>query len=320
MKDRYGEDQSVEIAVSVIIVNWNTKELIQNCLDSVYRTMGNIAFEIIVVDNASSDGSLSLLEKKYPQVIKISNQKNKGFAAANNQAFAIMKGKYALLLNTDALLTPNAVNKLWTFCEQHQEAAIVCGQLLHTDGSKQNSVAAFPSLLTLAINTSLLEYLFPRRFPSKRYEHKEPLEVDSAIGACMLIRKKALDEIGFFDERYFFYFEETDLAYAFHSKGWSVYHVPDAFIYHLQGQSIGHNVGSRIEFYRSRYQFLRKWHGRKYFYSAAAIIFLRLLVNWLFSCAANVLSFGLVEKLRQKLIVYSQLIFWHLKSCIIRYG
>jgi GT2 family glycosyltransferase len=169
MKDRYGEDQSVEIAVSVIIVNWDTKKLIQNCLDSVYRTMGNIAFEIIVVDNASSDGSLSLLEKKYPQVIKISNQKNKGFAAANNQAFAIMKGKYALLLNTDALLTPNAVNKLWTFCEQHQEAAIVCGQLLHADGSKQNSVAAFPSLLTLAINASLLEYLFPRRFPSKRY-------------------------------------------------------------------------------------------------------------------------------------------------------
>ncbi len=320
MKDLDGEDQSVEISVSIIIINWNTKDILQNCLDSIYQTIDNLSCEIIVVDNASSDGSKEMLQERYPQVSKIYNKVNRGFGAANNQAFAIMKGKYALLLNTDAILTPGAINKLWTFCEQHQEAAIVCGQLLHADGSKQNSVATFPSLLTLSINSSLLEYLFPMRFPSKRYEHKEPLKVDSAIGACMLIRKKALDEVGFFDERYFFFFEETDLAYAFHSKGWSVYHVPDAFIYHLQGQSIGQNIGSRIEFYRSRYQFLRKWHSREYFYSAVAIIFFRLLVNWLFSFAANILTLGLVKKLRQKLIVYSQLFFWHLKSCFIRYG
>ncbi len=320
MNDCASKDHPAKIDISAIIVNRNTKELIQNCLNSVYRTMGNVAFEIIVIDNASSDGSLAILERKYPQVVKISNQENKGFGVANNQGFAVMKGKYALLLNTDAILTPNAVHKLWTFCEQHQEAAIVCGQLLNVDGSKQNSVAAFPTLLTLATNTSLLEFLFPKSFPSKRYEHKEPINVDSAIGACMLIRKKALDEVGFFDERYFFYFEETDLAYALHCKGWSVYYVPDAYIYHLQGQSIGHNVGSRIEFYRSRYQFLRKWHSREYFYPAATIIFIRLSVNWLFSCAVNILTFGLVEKLRQKLIVYSGLIFWHLKSCTIRHG
>lgn len=320
MKDRYGEDQSVEIAVSVIIVDWNTKDILQNCLDSIYQTIDNLSCEIIVVDNASSDGSTEMLQERYPQVIKFYNKVNRGFGAANNQAFAIMKGKYALLLNTDAILTPGAINKLYSFANTHPQAAIVCGQLLNADGSKQNSVAAFPSLPSLLINTSLLEYIFPQWYPSKRYEHTFPIEVDSAIGACMMIRKKALDEAGFFDERYFFFFEETDLAYAFHSKGWSVYHVPDAFIYHLQGQSIGHNVGSRIEFYRSRYQFLRKWHSRKYFYSAAAIIFFRLSVNWLFSCAANILTFGLVEKLRQKLIVYSQLIFWHLKSCIIRHG
>jgi GT2 family glycosyltransferase len=320
MKDRYGEDQSVEIAVSVIIVNWNTKDILQNCLDSIYQTIDNLSCEIIVVDNASSDGSTEMLQERYPQVIKIYNKVNRGFGAANNQAFAIMKGKYALLLNTDAILAPGAINELYSFAKTHPHTAIVCGQLLNADGSKQNSVAAFPSLASLLINVSLLEYIFPQWFPSKRYEHKEPIEVDSAVGACMMINKKALDEVGYFDERYFFFFEETDLAYAIHSKGWSVYHVPDAFIYHLQGQSIGHNVGSRIEFYRSRYQFLSKWHSRKYFYSAAAIIFFRLSVNWLFSCAVNILTFGLVEKLRQKLIVYSQLIFWHLESCIICHG
>ncbi|OGP66776.1 MAG: hypothetical protein A2031_01655 [Deltaproteobacteria bacterium RBG_19FT_COMBO_43_11] len=314
------EHKSGEIDISVIIVNWNTKELIQNCLDSVYRTMGNLAFEIIVVDNASSDGSLLLLDKKYPQVIKISNQENRGFGAANNQAFAIMKGKYALLLNTDAMLTPDAVNKLWFLAEARPRAAIICGQLLNAGGKKQNSVAAFPTLLTLAVNTSLLEYLFPKHYPSKRYKHIEPIEVDSAIGACMLIRKKALDEVGFFDERYFFFFEETDLAYAIKCAGWGIYQVPDAFIHHLQGQSIGHNIQSRIEFFRSRYQFLRKWHSPVYYYLARGIIILRLIIDWLLSFIVMAATLGLVKKLRQKLTVYSRLIFWHLKNCITHQG
>jgi len=314
MKDRYGEDQSVGTAVSVIIVNWNTKDILQNCLDSIYQTIDNLSCEIIVVDNASSDGSTEMLQERYPQVIKIYNKVNRGFGAANNQAFAIMKGKYALLLNTDAILTPGAIKKLYSFAKTHLQAAIVCGQLLNADGSKQNSVAAFPSLPSLLINTSLLEYIFPQWFPSKRYEHKKPIEVPSAIGACMMINKKALDEVGFFDERYFFFFEETDLAYAFHSKGWSVYHVPDAFIYHLQGQSIGHNVGSRLEFYRSRYQFLSKWHNRPYYYLAKGVIFLRLLVNGIFNFMSVALTLGLSKKVRNKLAIYSELIYWHFQK------
>jgi hypothetical protein len=223
-----------------------------------------------------------------------------------------MKGKYALLLNTDTVLTPEAVNKLWNFCEANDKAAIVCGQLLNADGSKQNSIASFPGLLTLAANTSLLEYLFPGRYPSKRYKHTSPIEVDSAIGACMMIRKKALDEAGAFDERYFFFFEETDLAYTMRLQGWKIYQVPDAFIYHLQGQSVGNNISSRIEFYRSRYQFFRKWHGPLYCYLAKGIIFLRLLVNGVSSFIFVILTLGLNKKLRHKLAMYSKLIYWHL--------
>jgi GT2 family glycosyltransferase len=299
--------------ISVIIVNWNTKDLLKNCLSSVYQTINNLTFEIVVVDNASTDDSMEMLERDFPQIIKICNQKNKGFGAANNQALAIMKGKYALLLNTDALLTPNAVNKLWTFCEANSHAAIVCGQLLNADGSKQNSIASFPSLLTLATNTSLLEYLFPKQFPSKRYKHYKPIEVDSAIGACMMIRKKALDETGAFDERYFFFFEETDLAYAMRHAGWKIYHVPDAYIYHLQGQSIGNNAASRIEFYRSRYQFLRKWYSHAYYCLAGGFILARLAVNCLFSSIAAIFTLGLNKKLRQKMIVYSSIIGWHIR-------
>ncbi|NTW44359.1 MAG: glycosyltransferase, partial [Anaerolineaceae bacterium] len=108
MKEPLIDRQAGEIDVSLIIVNWNTKDLLKNCLNSVYQTIHDLTFEIIVVDNASSDGSLEMLQQDFPEVIKIGNQENKGFGAANNQAFAVMKGKYALLLNTDALLTPDA--------------------------------------------------------------------------------------------------------------------------------------------------------------------------------------------------------------------
>jgi len=300
------------VDISVVIVNWNTRDLLKKCLESVYKTIHDLPFEVIVVDNNSSDGSADMLREEFPSVITLINRENRGFGAANNQAFAVMKGRYALLLNSDAMLTPQAVRKLWDFCETNKKAGIVCGQLLNADGSKQNSIAPFPSLLTLALNQSFLEVFLPQIYPSKRYGHKEPIEVDSAIGACLMARKKALDEAGFFDERYFFFFEETDLARAMRCRNWKVYQVPDAYIYHLQGQSVGHQTTSRIEFYRSRYQFLRKWHGNLYYYSAKIIILVRLLMNCLSHFILVLLTFGLHTGIREKFITYSGLIRWHI--------
>ncbi len=297
--------------ISFIIVNWNTRDLLRKCIDSIYKTVQTLTYEIIVVDNASSDGSPEMLAAGYPQVQVIANPENRGFGRANNQGFAVMKGRYALLINTDAVLVDKAVEKLWALAEATPRAAVVCGQLLNSDGSKQNSIASFPTLLSLTMNTSLLEYFFPGHYPSKRYEHKSPLEVDSAIGACMMIRKKALDEVGFFDDRYFFFFEETDLAYAMRQAAWKIYHVPDAFIYHLQGQSIGDNARSRIEFYRSRYQFLRKWHDAGYYSIARIIIFFRLLANTLLASAGVLFTLGMVRGMRKKLSVYMQILRWH---------
>ncbi len=227
--------------ISIIIVNWNTRELLRKCLDSVETTVRSLSHEIIVVDNASTDGSAAMLRERFPRVRLIENLENRGFGAANNQALRVMTGRYALLLNSDAVLTENAVSELFACMENHPEAAMACGQLLNADGSRQNSIAAFPSLLTLMTNTPLLEYLFPRRFPSKRYSHSGPVEVDSGIGACLMVRMAAMDAVGLFDERYYFFFEETDWAYQMRRAGWKVLHVPTAFIYHLQGQSIGRN-------------------------------------------------------------------------------
>ena len=297
--------------ISIIIVTWNTKDLLQKCLDSIYKTIHDITFEIIVIDNASEDDTVVMLRGKFPHITLIKNSRNLGFGAANNQGLQIMRGRYALLLNSDTVLTIHAVEELFTFMETHPEAAMACGQLLNADGSKQNSIASFPSLLTLMTNMPLLEYLFPKRYPSKRYNHKNPVEVDSGIGACLLVRKKAIDEVGMFDERYFFFFEETDWAYQMKKAGWKIFHIPTAFIYHFQGQSIGRNVRSRIEFYRSRYLFFRKWHHRAYYLLISSVIFFRLLVNWLLTTAGNILTLGFHRGIRAKWIVYSRLIFWH---------
>ena len=300
--------------VTIVIVNWNTKDLLRDCLNSIYKTVTDIEFEIIVVDNASSDDSVAMLGKEFPGIRLIKNSENRGFAVANNQAFAIMKGRYALLLNTDAVLTVNAVHHLFIFMDSHDTAAMAGGQLLNRDGSRQNSIANFPTVFTLLMNTALLEYLFPLKYPSKRYEHQNPFEVESVIGACMLVRRKAMDEVGILDERYFFFFEETDWAYQMSTAGWKIYHVPSARIYHLQGQSIGRNSRSRIEFYRSRYKFFNKWKGRCYNVVVSCVIFVRLFINWFLTSTGNILTAGMSRKLRDKGVVYFQLILWHLKG------
>lgn len=300
--------------ISVIIVNRNTKALLLECLGSVYKTVRGITFEVWLVDNASTDGSVETALKKFPNINVIRNQKNLGFGAANNQAFSKMKGRYALMLNTDTLLTEGAVKTLYDFMETHPKAGLACGQLLNTDGSKQNSIANFPTLLPLLTNEALLKFLFSNKFPSKRKTYSNPVEIDSCVGACMIARNESLRDVGYFDERYFFFLEETDLARKMAMADWKVFFIPTACIYHAQGMTVGDNAEARIMFYRSRYQFLKKWNPRSYFIFYPVII-LRLIVNSVLSLLALLFSLGLNAKIKNKLIVYLQLILWHFRGC-----
>jgi len=300
--------------ISVVIVNWNTRGLLIECLDSVFRTIGNLSFEVWVVDNASTDGSVQTARNSYPKINIIENKQNLGFAAANNLAFSKMRGRYALLLNTDAKLTEGAVKHLYDFMESTPRAGLACGQLLNPDGTKQNSIANFPCLLSLLANETVLRILLPRKFPSKRQAYEKPIEVDSCIGACMIARKKAMDEVGFFDERYFFFLEETDWAYRMKRAGWKVYFVPAAKIFHAQGKTVGKGAGSRITFYKSRYAYFKKWRPKAYpiFF---AVIFFRLLVNTALSLVGLLLTLGLKKTIRSKLKIYLELIKWHVQGC-----
>jgi len=302
------------IAISFIIVNWNTRDLLMACLASVYRTVRGPAFEIWLVDNGSSDGSVSAAKGRFPGIHVIENSANLGFAAAVNLALARMGGRYAVLLNTDATLADDAVSRLYGFMEANPLVGIACGQLLNRDGSRQNSIANFPSLLSLVSNETLLRLLFPRRFPSKRREFTGPIEVDSCIGACMMVRKEAIDQVGPLDERYFFFMEETDWAYRMKQAGWKNCFVPWARIYHAQGKSVEGRADARIMFYRSRYAFFKKWRLGPY-PLVCAVIFSRLLVNTLLSIFGIGLTLGLERNLKRRLMVYTQLIAWHLKGC-----
>ncbi len=300
--------------ISIIVVSYNTKELLLDCLASIFETVKEISFEVWVVDNNSTDGTIEAIKERYPVINIIKNTTNLGFAAANNQAFRQMKGHYALLLNTDIVLTDGAVKEFYDFMEANHKAGMACGQLLNRDGSKQNSIANFPSLLTLFCNETILRILLPKKFPSKRREYLSPLKVDSCIGACLMVRKEAMNDIGFFDERYFFFFEETDWAYRMKLGGWAIYFVPTAKIFHAQGKTIGDSINSRVMFYRSRYIFFKKWHPNSYplFYS---IVLLRLFTNTLLSFIGLLFTIGFKDSIKKKFIIYVQLIIWHLMGC-----
>lgn len=300
--------------LSIVIVNWNTKKLLLDCLASIHGTIKEISYEIFLVDNASSDGSVAAVRSAYPDVQVIENTENRGFAAANNQALRLMTGQYALLLNTDTVLTDGAIEKIHAHMVNHSDVAMACGQLLNEDGSKQNSVANFPSTLSLLVNETLLRLILPKKFPSKRQEFTSPLEVDSCIGACLMVRKEAMDAVGILDERYFFFMEETDWALAMNKAGWKSCLVPPAKIFHLQGQSAGHNVNARKMFYRSRYTYFRKWFPQSWFF-LATLVFLRLLINATLNLLGTFLTLGLSKSIRGRFMLYAQLLGWHLRRC-----
>lgn len=304
------------VDISFIIVNWNTRDILRNCLNSIYKTVKDIDYEVYVVDNNSTDGSQEAVKKDFPDVNLIENKTNTGFGHANNQAFDVMQGKYAVLLNTDAVLKENAIKDLLGFMDKHPKAGIAGVQLLNDDGSKQNSIDNFPSIETEILNKSLLRLLFPNKYLSKNRNYDKPVEVDSVIGACMMVRKEAMDEVGLFDEDYFFFLEETDWCSRMEKKGWSVYHVPEARVFHLSGYS--KKIApweSQIEYYRSLYTFFRKNRGVVSYITLRLLKPVKILINLLLNIIGNLITLFQNERLKGKMIKYHKLLIWHILLC-----
>ncbi len=234
----------IDIVVSTVIVNWNTKRLLQECLASVYETAGALDLEVILVDNASSDGSVDMVRKLYPQVRLVQNSENVGFARANNQAISLCRGHYVLLLNSDTLVQPGALQKLLQFMEAHPEAGVVGPKVLHPQGRLRTLSAGYRTEIRTAFNHFFfLSRLFPNH-PSFRGLHllvglhdKVPMRVDWISGAALLVRRRVIEQVGLLDERWFMYAEDKQWCDRIGAAGWALYHVPEAVVLHHFGAS-----------------------------------------------------------------------------------
>jgi len=236
------KNEKLNVDVSIIIVNWNTREIACDCLKSVYEQTQHMSFEVIVVDNGSSDGSVEMVKNEYPRVILIENLENVGFAAANNQGMALAKGRYILLLNSDTVILDNAISKAISFSDTHPEAAVVGCRVLNPDRTLQLSCSMFPSLLNWVLFITYLYKLFHKNkfFGRERmswWARNDIQEVEVVTGCFMLVRREAIEQVGMMDERFFMYAEEIDWCYRFRMAGWKNLFTPDAEIIHLGGVS-----------------------------------------------------------------------------------
>lgn len=302
---------------SIVIVNYNTRELLAVCLESLFSVVSGISFEVWVVDNDSSDGSADMVENSFPQVHCIRNSANLGFARANNQAMRQVAGRYLVLLNSDTIVLPLALETIISFMDKQYDVGVCGGQLLNRDGSRQNSIANIPTLATELLNKSLLRRLFPDRYPGKERCFEAPLEVESIIGACMVVSRAAIEDVGMLDERYFFFFEETDWCLSMKQAGWKVFFHPDAKIVHVQGASAKKiHIPARIEYWKSRYLFFEKHLSAFYFLFLKVGLLVRLLLSLVGQIVAAPFSAGIRSRLKLNMTLLS----WHLRGCPDSWG
>ncbi len=262
--------------LSIIIVNWNTRELLAKCLRSLYpvpngeeQRVGPLtlqdgsSYEVFVVDNASSDGSDEMVRHRFPQVHLIQNRENVGFARANNQAIPLSQGRYVLLLNSDTEVQAGALETLVAFMDARPQAGAAGPRLLNTDGSLQPSCHPMLTPGREFWRLLFLERISPRAtYPMHRWNDQSPRQVEVIKGACLLLRRTALNQVGLLDESYFMYTEEVDLCYRLALAGWECWWIPQAAVIH-HGEASSRQVAQKmyLALYRSKIQFYRKYGG-----------------------------------------------------------
>lgn len=250
--------------VAVIIVNWNTRELLARCVRSVLESISPTEVEIVVVDNASTDGSLDMLRERFPQVRRLANASNVGFGQANNLAAAACSTPYLLLLNSDAQLQAETLSRLLGLAEDRPRLAVAGAQLRNPDSSFQSSHFRFPSLWRqFLVLSGAGRWLLRPRYPSFGPQADQgPQCVDWVSGACMLVRSEAFVACGGFDRGYFMYGEEMDLCYRLRQAGWEVWYHPAAVALHEGAGSQAQVPTSReAQLYRGTVRFFRSHYG-----------------------------------------------------------
>lgn len=278
-------DPSIEL--SVVIVSYNTSDLLNNCLSSIeaWIEANHHAGEIIVVDNASSDGTSGMLQRRFPEVRLIENSRNAGFAAANNQGIRAARGQYIVLLNPDTTIIGDAFGQLADYLKANPDIGIVGPRLIYPDGTTQSSRRRFPTRLTGYLESTILQEYWPDNRVVRRYYMEDRPDdqiqpVDWLVGACLMARREAIESVGLLDQRYFMYSEEVEWCYRMKRNGWGVIYLPSATVVHHEGASSSQNVPQRqIHFDSSKVLLYRQLHGKASAWSLHVFLLTTYLVR-----------------------------------------
>lgn len=261
--------------LSTVIVNWNTREMLSQCLESIREVKIDGGHEIYVVDNASSDGSSQMVGQLFPEVRLIENKENLGFATANNQAMRLSKGEYILLLNSDTRVLSGALEGMVEFMDTHAQAGACGARLLNPDGTLQPSCSPDPTLRSEFARLFHLGGVRPDGYHiMEDWDTRLPQSVDVVLGACLLIRRSAMEEVGYLDEDFFMYSEEVDYCRRVRLAGWKIYWVPTAQVIHFGGQSTRQSAETMfLCLYQGKVMYFRKHYGRRtaFFYKGILV-------------------------------------------------
>ena len=302
--------------LSIVIVSWNTRALTLDCLASLEGVLAGAAgfAEVLVVDNASSDGTAAAIRAQFPAVRVIASARNQGFAAGCNAGVRVASGRHVLFLNSDARIDSKALHGCVDFLDKQCDVGVVGPQLRRPDGRRRNSIHNAPTLVSELVPRALLQFLFRRRFPSWRWVGDRPLDVEAVTGAAFFARAAAIAEVGPLPEDYFLFLEETDWCLRMRRAGWRVVHLPTLFAVHAAGASSKRRnpALTRIEYHRSLYHFFRVNRGMG---SMAMVFALRLLKAGFYLVASAPAALVGGERGRARLRVHRDVLEWHLRGC-----
>lgn len=248
---RQGEAEGKRFRLRIIIVSWNVEDDLRVCLRSVCAGSRQDEYEVWVIDNASSDGTVAMVREEFPQVRLVCNEENRGFAAANNQGLADADADYCLLLNPDTIVPEGGLEELLAFADAHPQAGVIGAKLVNPDGSLQYSARRFPTVRAAIFRNTAFGRWFPGAHSPQEYlmtewDHNDARIVDWISGACMLIRREALAAIGQLDEGFFWGSEDVDYCFRARSAGWQVMYAPEPVIIHAIGRSTSQAVVATI--------------------------------------------------------------------------
>ncbi|HDK25941.1 MAG TPA: glycosyltransferase family 2 protein [Candidatus Atribacteria bacterium] len=234
--------KSHRIELSIIIINWNNKDILRNCLNSIYHTHNVSKYEIIVVDNHSGDNSVELIKREFHDVVLLENDENLGFTRANNQAIKIARGNYILLLNNDTVVTNrNCFDRMMELMEKNSQVGILGCKLLYPDGTLQSCGESFPSVWGIFKSQILFAKTW-KRFGKNKQKDKHFKEIDFICGACLMTRKEILEQVGLFNKKYFMYGEDVEFCYRVHKAGYTIGVLMNESIIHLHSKSTEKNL------------------------------------------------------------------------------